>query len=143
MWPLGDHGEQVGESVGRDAVLGVFVRDVDLDQHGQHPTGLGRLRVEGVGQAEGVEGVEQVGARGGVPRLVALERPDQVPPHVPPGALARQRIRLVDQLLDTVLAQVAQPRGDGGADGLQRARFGDGDERDLGRVTTGRAWPPR
>ena len=70
--------EEGGEVFGGEAVLGVFVGELDLDEDGEgFVEGCGG-GVEALGDLEGVDGVDGVEELGGASGFVGLERADEV-----------------------------------------------------------------
>jgi hypothetical protein len=73
-----ERGEKGGEVLGREAVLGVFVGELDFDEDAEGLVeGLGG-GVEALGGFEGVEGVDGVEELGSFGGLVVLERADEM-----------------------------------------------------------------
>src|SRR5262249_45466447 len=110
----------------REAPLRRLPRDVDLEEGVDGSPPLRAESVEGLEEAEGVDGVEEVGDGDGGPRLVPLERADEVP--------ARSRgegggLRL--EGLHAALAEVADPEGEEGPGDVRADRLRDGEEDDL------------
>ena len=70
--------EESGEVFGGEAVLGLFVGELDFDEDGRVLVEGLRGGVEAVGGLEGVEGVDGVEDLGGLGGFVVLERADEV-----------------------------------------------------------------
>ena len=104
---------------GLEAVLLLFRGRVDLDVHVDPPTGRLQSAVQGLRDAQRVEGVELCGERGDIACLVPLEMPDDRPVDVQVGHLPV----LPDRFLDLVLPQLRAACRDRQPDALLRHRL--------------------
>ncbi len=110
VFEWGDFVEEGRKVFGGEAVLGLFVREFDLDQDGEFfVEGLGG-GVEALGDLERVDGVDSVKKLGSFAGLVGLERADEM--HFEAGAGGQVR-RFFCELLHTVFAEEALARGVG------------------------------
>ncbi len=118
--------------LGRDSGLGGFPRGIDLEEDFERAAQTLGLRAEGSGEAEGVNGMNDVKELGGLRGLISLQVTDQVPSH----RSDRARL-LVRSLLHVVLTQV----GETGLDRLLDARcvndFRDRDQANLIGLASG------
>ena len=113
--------------------LRLLVREVDLDEHGQHAPLLRGGAREPLRQGGPVDRVDRVEERGRLLRLVRLEVADEVeaqPGGPQVGELRGLRLRL----LDAVLAEVAEAGREGLAHRGGGLGLADADEADAGGV---------
>ena len=133
---LRERGEQRGEFAGREAVLGLFVAELDLDQDGKLlAQGCGG-GVEALGDLQGVDGVDGVEEFGGVGGLVGLQRADEVELCI--GQVVDVR-RFLLELLDAVFAEEALAGGVGFEDHLGGMHLADGHQGDFALGAVGAA----
>jgi hypothetical protein len=109
-------------------MLGQFSGEVHLDQDFDLAILLRNLLVNLSQQVYRINRVNHVEQRGGLPGLVRLEMPDEVPAK---GKAARRK-DLGLGLLDLVLAEVDLPRPGGSANGFEGKRLGNSDEANRG-----------
>ena len=109
------------EFLRRDAALLGLPRTVDLNQDALPAVGACDSPVELGGKVFPVERMNQREPSDYVPRLIALQRADQVPLGREPG----ERVLLLKRLLHPVLADVPKSRSDCRLDRLGSMRFGD------------------
>ncbi len=124
-----DRGGQIGSC---ESGFRRIVVDVDLEQDGQARPGpdLARHPVQPSAELDGVDGLDDIEDFGRSTGLVRLQRPDEMPGGVGQG------LGLVGRLLDTILAEGRQADLDRRPKPIDGDGLGDGDQGDLGRVTT-------
>jgi hypothetical protein len=127
-------GEQGGELGGVEAVLGVFVGELDFDEDGEGFVEGPGGGVEARGGFEGVDGVDGLKELGGGAGLVVLERADEMDGEV--GERGEKRL-FGGELLDSVFAEEALAGGVGFEDNVGWVGLADGHEGDGGGVAVG------
>ncbi len=125
----GDGGGETGEFVRMDAVLVGVAGEIHLDEDGLIVVAV---PVEGAGETQAVDGLDEVEERGGDPCFVTLQVADEVPADA--GGGGRD---LGLGFLDAVFTQVAEADGVGGFDDGQFEGLGDGDGGYVGGVAAG------
>jgi len=122
-------GEQSGKLFGGEAVLGVFVAELDLDEDAELFAEGSSGGVEALGDLEGVDGVDGVEELGGAGGLVGLEGADEV--EVGVGERG-EMLGFLLKLLDAVFAEETLAGGVGFEDDVEGMDFADGHEGDVG-----------
>jgi len=109
---------------------------IDLDEAGRPLAGAFHLLGEGRGQALAVDRLDDVEQRHRIPRLVGLQRPDQVQLEV--GIFHLKDGKFFLGLLHAVLAEHPLPGVEQLADAIRAVRLGDGDQGHVDRRPAGR-----
>ena len=104
--------------------------EIDLDQHLDAASRFSRGLIDPLQQVDAVDRVNRADGARGLPRLVRLQVPDEMPG----GFEVVAAFDLGQRFLDLVLAEVALPGSSRRPDGFDRKCFRDGDEADAGGV---------
>ncbi|SOY59176.1 hypothetical protein CBM2586_A100239 [Cupriavidus phytorum] len=131
----GDRMRQRGHLGRGDAALAGFAADIDLDADLQRRHAGRALRRQPLGDPEPVDGVDPVEMFRHRPRLVALQRADEMP--LQAVAQVGQRGDLVDAFLDVVLAELALSGGVCGPYAVGGNGLGNGQQGDVRGLPAG------
>ena len=120
--------QQLATGIGRQAVLRLFLGNMQLQQHINHATALGGLLVNLAEQLQRIDSLDHSHIRHNVLHLVGLQMTDEVPLDV-----LRQRLVLLAQLLLVALPEEALSLFVGGHDVFVRMVLADSYQSDAGR----------
>src|SRR5438067_4044285 len=104
-----------------------LLADIHFDEARKTPAAPLHLARQRLGEAQPVDGLDNVAMRDRVLDLVGLQRPDQMQNQI--RKIAAQSGKLRERLLDTVFAEHPLPGGKRGAHAVRRMRLADRDQR--------------